>query len=63
MLYLFLLFVLTSQVRGQTGRCPRPEVIAPCQCRTRGPTIQVRCTNSLMGRITEAMDMLRYGFK
>ena len=60
MFYLFLLFILTSEVvRGQVGRCPRPEAIAPCQCRTRGPTIQVRCTNSLMGRITEAMDMLR----
>ena len=22
-------------------KCPRPEEIAPCQCRTRGPTIQV----------------------
>ncbi len=24
------------------NRCPRPDEIAPCQCRTRGPTIQVR---------------------
>ena len=60
MLFIFILFIFTaSEVRGQVGRCPRPEAIAPCQCRTRGPTIQVRCTNSLMGRITEAMDMLR----
>ena len=22
--------------------CPRPDEIAPCQCRIRGPTIQVR---------------------
>ena len=22
--------------------CPRPDEIAPCQCRVRGPTIQVR---------------------
>ena len=51
-----LLLSLLSQVMGQ---CPRPEDIAPCQCRTRGPTIQVRCTNSLMGRITEAMTQLR----
>ena len=43
----------------QEDRCPRPEEIAPCQCRMRGPTIQIRCTNSMMGRITEAMSMLR----
>ena len=24
------------------SKCPRPDEIAPCQCRTRGPTIQVR---------------------
>ena len=23
-------------------KCPRPDEIAPCQCRTRGPSIQVR---------------------
>ena len=59
---LLLIFIITSSegVWGQSaGRCPRPEAIAPCQCRTRGPTIQVRCTNSLMGRITDAMDKLR----
>ena len=24
------------------GSCPRPDELAPCQCRVRGPTIQVR---------------------
>lgn len=61
MLSLLLIFtLLASEAFGQdSDQCPRPEEIAPCQCRTRGPTIQVRCTNSMMGRITEAMNMLR----
>ena len=60
-MYSILAFVLflSSLASAQTDKCPRPEEIAPCQCRTRGPTIQVRCTNSMMGRITEAMSMLR----
>ena len=37
-----LLFVVIVVVRG---RCPPPDDIAPCQCRTRGPSIQVRCVN------------------
>ena len=36
-----LTFLLSSLlVAAQDDRCPRPEAIAPCQCRTRGPTIQ-----------------------
>ena len=39
-----LISVLSSLVNPslalQDDRCPRPEAIAPCQCRTRGPTIQ-----------------------
>jgi len=31
-----------AEVVGGEGRCPRPDEIAPCQCRTRGPSIQVR---------------------
>jgi len=41
------------------NRCPRPDEIAPCQCRTRGPAIQVRCAQSRVERITEAMMNLR----
>ena len=38
---LWLLFLLLPSVTALNDRCPRPEEIAPCQCRTRGPTIQV----------------------
>ena len=38
---LVLLGLWGGQVEG-LGRCPRPDEIAPCQCRTRGPSIQVR---------------------
>ena len=38
-----LLFpLLVCLVAGQEDKCPRPDEIAPCQCRTRGPSIQVR---------------------
>ena len=30
------------RVEAQEDKCPRPDEIAPCQCRTRGPSIQVR---------------------
>ncbi|XP_023327313.1 protein artichoke [Eurytemora carolleeae] len=53
---LLLLFVVIVVVRG---RCPPPDDIAPCQCRTRGPSIQVRCVNSMMSRILEAMMNIR----
>ena len=31
-----------KRVSGAEDTCPRPDEIAPCQCRTRGPSIQVR---------------------
>ena len=34
--------ILTCLVAADSERCPRPDEIAPCQCRTRGPSIQVR---------------------
>ena len=82
-MFLLQIFTLCLMLTlALADKCPRPEEIAPCQCRTRGPTIQVylvrkfnpgyvneflkcfvnfqvRCTNSMMGRITEAMAMLR----
>ena len=39
---LFLLLVMMESTEGVEDRCPRPDEIAPCQCRTRGPSIQVR---------------------
>ena len=39
------LLVIISSVTAQDDRCPRPEAIAPCQCRTRGPTIQGKNSN------------------
>lgn len=56
---LFNILLLLSQILALKAQCPRPEDISPCQCRTRGPTIQVRCTNSMIGRITDAMANLR----
>ena len=43
-MFLWLLLVVTAVVRvgAQEDKCPRPDEIAPCQCRTRGPSIQVR---------------------
>ena len=42
-LQVLLVAGLTAAQDGNTGsRCPRPDEIAPCQCRTRGPSIQVR---------------------
>ncbi len=37
--------------KGGERRCPRPDEIAPCQCRTRGPTIQVRYAQEGEGRV------------
>ena len=38
-----VLCVLKTQAFSRSkGSCPRPDEIAPCQCRIRGPTIQVR---------------------
>lgn len=33
---------MMMRVEAQEDKCPRPDEIAPCQCRTRGPSIQVR---------------------
>ena len=39
---LVALIVLLVMETSAEDRCPRPDEIAPCQCRTRGPSIQVR---------------------
>ncbi|CAB4068071.1 unnamed protein product [Lepeophtheirus salmonis] len=39
--FLSLFMLGYSHSQGQE-KCPRPDEIAPCQCRTRGPSIQVR---------------------
>ena len=39
---LVALFMLLVMEASGEDRCPRPDEIAPCQCRTRGPSIQVR---------------------
>ena len=39
---LVALFMLLVMEASAEDRCPRPDEIAPCQCRTRGPSIQVR---------------------
>ena len=36
------MMVTVVTVGAQEDKCPRPDEIAPCQCRTRGPSIQVR---------------------
>ena len=40
-LSLVMLVASLALARAQ-DKCPRPDEIAPCQCRTRGPSIQVR---------------------
>ena len=37
-----VMVVTVVTVAAQEDKCPRPDEIAPCQCRTRGPSIQVR---------------------
>ena len=37
-----VMVVVVVTVGAQEDKCPRPDEIAPCQCRTRGPSIQVR---------------------
>ena len=39
LLQIFTLWLMLTLALAD--KCPRPEEIAPCQCRTRGPTIQV----------------------
>ena len=39
-LLISLLSLVNPSLAIQDDRCPRPEAIAPCQCRTQGPTIQ-----------------------
>jgi len=56
---LWVVMIVMAVVAAEVDRCPRPDEIAPCQCRTRGPSIQVRCVNSMMGRIMEAMMNIR----
>ena len=38
----FVLVLGAGRAAEDKDRCPRPDEIAPCQCRTRGPTIQVK---------------------
>ena len=45
MLARVMLSVIVMGMMGSASgedKCPRPDEIAPCQCRTRGPSIQVR---------------------
>ena len=37
-----VMVVTVVRVEALEDKCPRPDEIAPCQCRTRGPSIQVR---------------------
>ena len=43
---LTLLLMVTPSLAVQDEQCPRPEAIAPCQCRTRGPSIQGKYSQS-----------------
>ena len=46
-LSLVMLVASLALARAQ-DKCPRPDEIAPCQCRTRGPSIQVRWAASFL---------------
>ena len=39
---LSVIAMVTLRSASGEDTCPRPGEIAPCQCRTRGPSIQVR---------------------
>ena len=41
MILIVIVMGMMSSALGE-DKCPRPDEIAPCQCRTRGPSIQVR---------------------
>ena len=57
-----LLLLLGGSDAAAADRCPRPDEIAPCQCRTRGPAIQVRFVTTLGTGLGKEFSTMRIKF-